>query len=593
MNGLKRYTRTLLCSVGLLVTAFVAGCGGGGDQGRDPILGLPAAELVTVAVTPATSAVAIGGTRQFVATASYADGSSRDVTSASAWVSASPAIATVGAGNGLAKGVAAGSAAVSASFGGKAGSAVLTVTPATLASIALAPVNPSIARGASQQFVAMGTFSDATTRDITAVSTFTSATPAVATIGAASGLASGVAAGTSVITAASGTLSGSTTLTVTPAVLTSLAIAPVNPTVQAGATSQLAVTASYSDLSTVNVSTSTAYASSNPAVASVGASSGLVTGVAAGSAVMTASFGGKSVSTTVNVPAITLASIAVTPATASISVGATQQFVATGTYSDNSSANISNSVSWTSGTTSIGTVLSSGVATGVAVGNATISASLGGKSGSAVLNVTAALPAPLATIELGRAASFGVLAATSITANSGGTTLITGDVGSPSQTTDPTQAAGYTNYKSGAILEGALADLQVAVTDARSRTCDVNSAAGIDLGGLTFTPGVYCYAGSINLTGTFTMNGPGLYIFRTASTLDTSANSIVALNGGATAANVFWVPTGPTTLGANSVFKGTILGQVAAITLGDNATMLNGRVLTGSAATLRNNQISK
>jgi hypothetical protein len=244
------------------------------------------------------------------------------------------------------------------------------------------------------------------------------------------------------------------------------------------------------------------------------------------------------------------------------------------------------------GSTTIGTVASSGVATGLAAGVTPITATFGATQGSASLTVSAALP-PAATVNLGTAASFGVLAGTAITNNSGGTTLVTGDVGSPSQTTDPVQAAGFTNYKSGAILAGALADLQVAITDANSRSCDVSSAAGIDLGGLTLPPGVYCYTGAINITGTFTMSAPGLYIFRTASTLNSTANSIVALTGGATAANVFWVPVGPTTLGANSVFKGSVLGQSAAITMGDNASLQNGRVLSGAAVTLRNNVISK
>ncbi|MET3120162.1 hypothetical protein AAKU64_004410 [Undibacterium sp. GrIS 1.8] len=110
---------------------------------------------------------------------------------------------------------------------------------------------------------------------------------------------------------------------------------------------------------------------------------------------------------------------------------------------------------------------------------------------------------------------------------------------------------------------------------------------------MTLTPGVYCYAGAISITGTFTMSGPGVYIFRTSSTLNTTANSIVALTNGATYDSVFWVPVGPTTLGANSVFKGTILGKAAAITLGDGASLLNGRVLTGAAATLANNKITK
>jgi hypothetical protein len=166
-------------------------------------------------------------------------------------------------------------------------------------------------------------------------------------------------------------------------------------------------------------------------------------------------------------------------------------------------------------------------------------------------------------------------------------------VGSPSQTTDPVQAPGYANYKSGAVLNNALADLQTAITDANSRTCDVTFAGGIDLGGLVLAPGVYCYAGAINVTGTLTLKGPGVYIFRSALTLNTTANSVIALTNGATADNVTWVPVGPSTLGANSAFKGSILGQSAAITVGDNTTLLNGRVLSAAAVTLSNNQITK
>lgn len=81
-------------------------------------------------------------------------------------------------------------------------------------------------------------------------------------------------------------------------------------------------------------------------------------------------------------------------------------------------------------------------------------------------------------------------------------------MGSPSQTTDPVQAPGFTNYKSGAVLNNALADLQTAITDAKSRSCDVTFAGDIDLGGLVLAPGVYCYAGAISVTGTLTLNGP-------------------------------------------------------------------------------------
>ncbi|MET0858289.1 MAG: Ig-like domain-containing protein [Telluria sp.] len=595
MNALKRYTRTLFCSVGFLAAALVAGCGGGGDQGRDPILGLPAADLVSVAVTPATASIAIGASQQLVATATYSDGSSRDVTVGAAWTSAAPAIATVNATSGLAAGVSIGNAVVTAAFSGKSGTSTVTVLSAALVSIAVLPANTSVNIGASQQFVAMGTFSNNTTRDISALSTFKSATVTVATIDAVTGRALGVAAGTSVISATSGALSGSTTLTVNPVTLVSLALTPQAPTLQIGATRQLTATATYSNGTTADVTSTTSFTSATTGIAGVGVANGLVTGVAAGTTVVTASYNGRTATTTATVTAnVTLSRIDVTPAAATVALNGKQQYVATATYSDNSTANVTSTVTWTSANTNIATVLNTGIATGVAAGTTTITATSGLQSGNASLTVSAVAPPPAATpVNLGRAASFAVLAGTALTNNSGGTTLITGDVGSPSQTTDPTLAAGFTNYKSGAPLTDALADLQVAITDANSRTCDVSSASGIDLGGATLSPGVYCYAGAISITGTLTLNGPGVYIFRTQTTLNTTANSIVALNNGATAANVTWVPVGPTTLGANSVFKGSVLGQSAAITVGDNTTLLNGRVLSAAAVTLRNNQITK
>jgi uncharacterized protein YjdB len=592
MNILQKYLTPLCCTLGLSAAALLTACGGGGDQGRDPILGLPAATLSTLAVTPASATLAAGATQQLVATATYSDGSARDVSTTSAWTSATPASATVGAATGLAKGVAPGTAIITAAFGGKTASANLTVSGVALTALAVLPQNPVVQIGATRQLTVRATYSDASNVDVTATTAFVSATPAKASV-ANGGLVTGVAAGGSVVTASFGGMSATTTVTVPAVTLSGIAVLPQNPIVATGATRQLAVVATYSDASTGDVTATSTFVSATPAMASV-ANGGLVTGVAGGSSIVTASFGGMNATTTITVPALTLSSIAVTPATASVAVGAQQQFIATATYSDLSNAVIN--ASWSSSATANGTVVAnSGMATGVAAGTTTISASFGGKTGSALLTVTAvAVPPPvIASVNLRSAANFAVLAGTSITNNSGGTTLVTGDVGSPSQTVDPTQAAGYTNYKSGAILSGALADLQTAITDANGRSCDVSFAGGIDLGGQTFGPGVYCYSGAISITGTLTLSGPGVYIFRTALTLNSTANSIVALNNGATAADVNWLPVGPTTLGANSVFKGNVLGQSAAITIGDNTTLLNGRVLTAAAVTLRNNQITK
>jgi hypothetical protein len=88
----------------------------------------------------------------------------------------------------------------------------------------------------------------------------------------------------------------------------------------------------------------------------------------------------------------TLSSIAVTPASpASLAVGSTQQFTATGTYSDDSTAAITSNVTWASSNTTIATISSAGLATGVAAGNTNITASLSGVTSPAV---TLAVKAP-------------------------------------------------------------------------------------------------------------------------------------------------------------------------------------------------------
>ena len=184
MNVLKRYSGALLCSAGFVLLGLLAACGGG-DQGRDPILGLPAAALVSVAVTPATAAIPLAGTLQLTAIANYADGSSHDVTTASAWTSASPGHRHHQRRQRPGHRRRRRHQRAEASFGGKSGSATLTVNPAVLVAIALAPAAPSIALGADQQFIVTGRYSDGSSRDVSALAGYASATPAVATIGAA------------------------------------------------------------------------------------------------------------------------------------------------------------------------------------------------------------------------------------------------------------------------------------------------------------------------------------------------------------------------------------------------------------------------
>jgi uncharacterized protein YjdB len=91
------------------------------------------------------------------------------------------------------------------------------------------------------------------------------------------------------------------------------------------------------------------------------------------------------------VTAATLQSIAVTPASPSIAKGLTEQFTATGTYSDNSTQNLTSQVTWSSGTTSTATITAGGLATAAAAGTSTISATSGAIVGSTLLTVMAQL----------------------------------------------------------------------------------------------------------------------------------------------------------------------------------------------------------
>ncbi|HZS70386.1 MAG TPA: DUF4082 domain-containing protein, partial [Candidatus Acidoferrum sp.] len=86
----------------------------------------------------------------------------------------------------------------------------------------------------------------------------------------------------------------------------------------------------------------------------------------------------------------TLTSITVTPANPTIPAGGTQQFTATGRYSDNSTQNITSQVAWSSSNSAVATINSAGLATGAGAGTATITATKGGISGSTGLTVQAA-----------------------------------------------------------------------------------------------------------------------------------------------------------------------------------------------------------
>jgi len=147
----------------------------------------------------------------------------------------------------------------------------------------------------TQQYTATGHYSDGGTLNLTSSVSWSSTSTSVATI-TSTGLATGVAAGSTTIQAASGSISGTTGLTVTAPVLVSIAVTPVNSSISPGATSQFTAMGINSDGSSLNLTSVVAWTSTNTAVATIN-STGLVTGATAGSTTIQATAGSISGST--------------------------------------------------------------------------------------------------------------------------------------------------------------------------------------------------------------------------------------------------------------------------------------------------------
>ena len=335
------------------------------------------AQLTSIAITPATPTMAAGTQQQFTATGFFDDGSTQ-VLSSVQWSSTSPNILTVNA-TGLGVAVAGGNSTLSATSGSITGTTSVTVTSATLVSLAIVPLNSSMPVGATKQFTATGTFSDNSTQDVTQLVLWKSSNAAVASI-SATGLASSFVVGTTTIQAQLGSQTQSTTLTVSVVDLVSIAITPANPTIAKRTSIKLTATGTYSDGST-SVLTAVSWKSSKPQFA-MARGSGIIRAKKAGQATITATAFGVKGTTTLTVGSGTLNSITITPANTTVSAQATQQFAATGKFSDGSTQDVTLNAHWSSSDASVATIANgssqAGLATTYAHGTTTIGARSGG-----------------------------------------------------------------------------------------------------------------------------------------------------------------------------------------------------------------------
>ena len=259
--------------------------------------------------------------------------------------------------------------------------------------ITLSPSTASIVEGQTEQFTATGLLSNGTVETITNKLTWavSSASGNFASI-SNTGLATGLAPGLENITATAplgilgllAPLTGSANLSVLP-LLEAITVSPSAASIIPGQTQQFTATGLFSDGTVQTITNQLSWSSASSTLASI-SSTGLATGLLPGLDTITATApageltgplagllspitGASNLSVLPLLEAIT-----VSPSAASIIPGQTQQFTATGLFSDGTMQTITNQLSWSSASSTLASISSTGLATGLLPGLDTITA---------------------------------------------------------------------------------------------------------------------------------------------------------------------------------------------------------------------------
>jgi trimeric autotransporter adhesin len=355
-----------------------------------------AAKVVALTLSPSMPPLTVGGGVQLKAMAAYDDATMADVTSSATWSSSNAAVTISAIGH--ATGVMAGTSTITASFQGVMATLNLTVSAATLTAVSVDPVTLTLPPQAQRSFIATGHYSDGTTSDVSALATWTSSAPNVASVSNATGhqgQVTSLTAGGADIIARLGNAQGQAHLTVTPAQLMTMSITPVMPQVRPNGTTQLTVKGTYSDGSVIDLTPMASWSSSDTTVATVGnaGSGGLVTGVMVGSSMIKAQVGNIFATTALTVARQNPVSIEVAPSGISIQAGTSIALKTMAHYADGLVEDASEAATWSSSSVVNATVSNApgqhGLVKAVANGMVTITSIIGSLQATATVTISA------------------------------------------------------------------------------------------------------------------------------------------------------------------------------------------------------------
>jgi hypothetical protein len=370
-----------------------------------------AARLVSIALRPSELTITLGQKQQIKATGIYANGKQKDISSSVSWSSSAASIAfledTLGS-PGLVTSAATGSTVITATDPGTGiiGTTSLTVSEAKLISFTLSPDDSQISLGSNFSLSATGSFSDGTSREITAELLWASLNRNVVDVNdtdAGKGLIYTKSAGSATITATDPEtgLTGSAAIKVTKANILSLEILQMNPSIPLGENIQFTARCKFTDGSSHVLMDSLDWYSSNSSVAQFSSDTnkkGLAFSKNAGTVKITAkdSQTGKTATTSLNVTPAKLVSYLISPRFPSLAVGKKERLSVTGIYTDQSQKDLTKSSEWSVADQSVAKIANTyeekGIVTSLSIGSTDISARdpESGKSVTTTLMVTSA-----------------------------------------------------------------------------------------------------------------------------------------------------------------------------------------------------------
>jgi uncharacterized protein YjdB len=291
-----------------LLTLTLVGCGAGSLSSLSSLSNptAPTGSAVTltaITVTPGSQTIAAGSQKQFTATGTYSNHTSKDLTSSVTWKSSAANVASIN-NSGLVTVLAAGQTTISATLKSVNGSIGLTATD-NLVSIAIKASESNVNVGSELQLTAMGTYQDGKPATPLADATWTSSDASDATVSNL-GLVTGLHGGQITVTAKSGSISSNKQLSVT-ALLKTITLSPVGAAVLVGGKQQFSAIGAFNDGTTQDLTATASWSSSDENKVTI--VKGLANGVGVGAANLTVSHNGVNNMTALNVVSSTYANL--------------------------------------------------------------------------------------------------------------------------------------------------------------------------------------------------------------------------------------------------------------------------------------------